>query len=431
MSDEDYNHKRVRDPIHGFIGLSRDEYRIINTFAFLRLHLIKQLSHTYLAYPSAAHTSFEHSLGAMHVASRMCGALGISGEDKKIVRLAALLHDIGHGPFSHLFETVLQKSNPGMMNIHEKISGMFITQDHELDTILGNNAKLVNTIIQGDGIKEDKHSLMHSIVSGNLDADKLDYLKRDSYHLGVKYGEYDLERIIHTLDRTVGSLPVTCVVRKGAYALENYRLSRSMMHAQVYEHHTRLAAERMFLDAMEHATSEGVFDQDLFVVTCNGFLEFYSTLHDASIYDMILNSKKAKISKDILTDMRRRHLLKRASQFTIEHITNPTIRKDLSRKDPPLEKYSERIADKANLALPKHMMIFHKSAIQVKLYSPGDLMYTHNNENHELSTSSPLSSSSEILWFYVFGPDDEGQRKSINGAVAQTLEFDPKSSAVV
>lgn len=431
MSDEDYHYKRVRDPIHGFIGLSRDEYRIINTPAFMRLHLIKQLSHTYLVYPSAAHTRFEHSLGAMHVASRMCDALGISKEDKMVVRLAALLHDIGHGPFSHLFETVLQKSNPKMKNIHETISGMFITQDNDLDTILRNNAQLVNTIIQGDGINDDKHSLMHSIVSGNLDADKLDYLKRDSYHLGVKYGEYDLERIIHTLDRTVGSLPVTCVVRKGAYALENYRLSRSMMHVQVYEHHTRLAAERMFLDSMGNASGEGVFDPGSFVVTSSGFLEFYSTLHDASIYDKILNSKKAKISKEILTNIRERRLLKRASQFTIEHIKNPTIRKDLSGKDPPLEKYSERITDMANLGLPKHKVIFHKSSIQVKLYGPGDLMYTHNNENYALSASSPLSSSNEILWFYVFGPDNETQRKKINDAVAKTLEFDPKSSAVV
>lgn len=431
MTEYDYNYKRVRDPIHGFTGLSREEHRVINAYVFLRLHLIKQLSHTYLAYPSAAHTRFEHSLGALHVASRMCDALGICGEDKRIVRLATLLHDIGHGPFSHLFELVLQKSNPGMNNIHETISGMFITQDHELDNILGNSAQLVNTIIQGNGITEDKYNLMHSIVSGNLDADKLDYLRRDSYHLGVKYGEYDLERIIYTLDKTVGSLPVTCVMRKGAYALENYRLSRYMMHAQVYEHHARLAAERMFLSAMEYAVSEGVFPTDSFVVKPGEFLDFYATLHDDSIYDLILNSKKAENSKKILTNIRKRRLLKRASQFMIHHVKNPTIRKYLSKQDPPLEEYSERIADVANLDLSRHMMIFHQSAIQVKLYGPGDLMYTHNNKNHELSTNSPMSSSNEITQFYVFGPDDEEQRKKINAAVAQTLELNPETSAVV
>lgn len=431
LADEDYNHKRVRDPIHGLIGLSLEECRIIGTAVFLRLYLVKQLSHTYLVYPSAVHTRFEHSIGAMHVASRMCDALGISGEDKRIVRLAALLHDVGHGPFSHLFEQVLQKSNPGMQNIHETISGMLITQDPELVGILGDSAQLVNSIIQGDGINDDRHSLMHSIVSGNLDADKLDYLRRDSYHLGVKYGEYDLERIIHTLDRTVGSLPVTCVTSKGAYALENYRLSRSMMHAQVYEHHARLAVERMFLSAMEHAVREGVFPKDSFVVESDGFLDYYLTLNDASIYEIILNSKNAVLSKEILTYIRKRRLLKRASEFMIEHITNPTIRKDLSMKNPPLETYSEKIATAAGLDLPPHMIIFHKSAIQVKLYGPGDLMYTHNGENHELSAHSPISSSNEIMRLYVFGPGDVEQRKRINAAVAKTLEFDPKYSAVV
>lgn len=431
LDEYDYNYKRVRDPIHGLIGLSKEECQIISTYVFLRLHLIKQLSHTYLVYPSAVHTRFEHPLGAMHVASRMCDALGISGENKRIVRLAALLHDIGHGPFSHLFEHVLQKSNPGMQNIHEAISGMLITQNHELDGILGNSKTLVNTMIQGNDINDDEHSLMHSIVSGNLDADKLDYLRRDSHHLGVKYGEYDLERIIHTLDKTVGSLPVTCVKKKGAYALENYRLSRSMMHAQVYGHHARIAAERMFLSAMDYAMDEGVFPENSFVVAPGDFLEFYLTLNDTSIYDIILNSKKAKCSKDILASIHERRLLKRASQFKTENITNPTIKKELSVKDPPLEKYSKRIANAAKLNLPPHMIVFHKSAIQVKLYESGDLTYTHNDENYELSTNSPMSSSKEITQFYVFGPDDKETRRKLNAVVANTLEFNPKTSAVV
>jgi len=118
--------------------------------------MIKQLSHTYMVYPSAVHTRFEHSLGAMHVASRMCDALGISGNDKRVVRLAALLHDVGHGPFSHLFEQVLQKSNHGMQNIHEVISGMIITQDPELVNILGDSAQFVNSIIQGELVWIDR-----------------------------------------------------------------------------------------------------------------------------------------------------------------------------------------------------------------------------------------------------------------------------------
>ena len=117
-----FNHKSFRDPLYGFIGLSEKEVKLIDTEVFRRLHRIKQLSHAYLVYPSALHTRFEHSLGAMHIAGRMCDGLDLESET---VRQAALLHDIGHGPFSHLFESVLDKVNPGISNISSSKSEFF------------------------------------------------------------------------------------------------------------------------------------------------------------------------------------------------------------------------------------------------------------------------------------------------------------------
>ena len=129
--------RHIRDPLYGFVDLTNDEIRVVDTAAYQRLRRIKQLSHAYLVYPTAVHSRFEHTLGATHIAGRMCDALGIDGEDKTNVRLAVLLHDIGHGPLSHLFERVLEGANPGVPDIHEFISRAIISTDPEIDRVLG------------------------------------------------------------------------------------------------------------------------------------------------------------------------------------------------------------------------------------------------------------------------------------------------------
>lgn len=129
-----FKHKSFRDPLYGFIGLSKKEVQLVDTKIFRRLHRIKQLSHAYLVYPSALHTRFEHSLGTLHIAGRMCDEIKL---EKEAVRYAALLHDIGHGPFSHLFENVLEKINPGTASIHEEVTRLIINNDQEIDSILG------------------------------------------------------------------------------------------------------------------------------------------------------------------------------------------------------------------------------------------------------------------------------------------------------
>ena len=123
-----FKHKLFRDPLYGFVGMSQREVKLVDTQAFRRLHRIKQLSHAHLVYPSALHTRFEHSIGVAHIAGRMCDELEISSQ-KETIRQAALLHDIGHGPFSHLFENVLKKINPEIDGIHEEITKLIIEND--------------------------------------------------------------------------------------------------------------------------------------------------------------------------------------------------------------------------------------------------------------------------------------------------------------
>ena len=126
----------IRDPLYGFISLSKIETNVIDSDIFKRLQHIKQLSHTYLVYPSATHTRFEHSLGTMHISDLMIKKLNIRKNNQQKIRLACLLHDVGHGPFSHLFENILKVCNPDISDPHEKISKMMLEHDSQLDRIL-------------------------------------------------------------------------------------------------------------------------------------------------------------------------------------------------------------------------------------------------------------------------------------------------------
>ena len=179
----------IRDPIHGFITLSQKEVNLINTRAFQRLRRIRQLAMAFLVYPGTMHTRFDHSIGVMHIAGRICDRLKqrseITNEDCERVRLAALLHDIGHGPFSHVSEHLLDKhanraigeSTPEKKKIHEKVTVDIVENDEEICEILSDEERqFVVGMIQGTPTRDFRRD----IVSSDLDADKMDYLLRDS-----------------------------------------------------------------------------------------------------------------------------------------------------------------------------------------------------------------------------------------------------------
>lgn len=248
----------IRDPIYGFIMPSDIELKIINTAVFQRLRRIRQLAMAYLVYPSANHTRFEHSLGVFHIAGRLAEKLlpGPENKDNRdLVRLAALLHDVGHGPFSHSSEDILTKFGKlpevALTNkIHEAITFAIIKDDPELKELLGNEQReRIVGLLSGKSVDQ---SLMRQIVSGPMDADKMDYLLRDSYYCGVKYGLFDLDRMLNIVtqvnevqDRHLG------IKADGINTLEQYFLAKYYMTTQVYSHKIRRVSDAMILRGIE------------------------------------------------------------------------------------------------------------------------------------------------------------------------------------
>jgi HD superfamily phosphohydrolase len=260
-------HYEIRDPVHGFIPLNDWEWDIINQPAFQRLRRIRQLAWTDMVYPGAMHTRFEHSLGVMHVATRLFTSLRRrdgdilkhefsfedSGLDRQcqIIRPAALLHDIGHGPFSHATEELLpQEPTTGAKFEHEAYSAAIVK--HSLKEVIENHPRNTNnyhiTVSEINGVfspltVSPKTLVWKNLVSGQMDADRMDYLLRDAYHSGVSYGRYDLDRLVHTIalceePDSSGGYSIG-VGEDGVHALEGLLVARCMMFTQLYFHKTR------------------------------------------------------------------------------------------------------------------------------------------------------------------------------------------------
>jgi hypothetical protein len=254
-----FSELEIRDPIHGFVFREPTEQGIIDTNVFQRLRRLKQLAFAYLVYPGAMHTRFDHSLGAFHVASRVAMQLRLPPEEIRLVRLAALLHDVGHGPYSHVSEPILErhankkkvKLKPHQQ-VHELITAQILRENPELGRwVLEKDREKIIGILDG----QSGFSVLHDIVSGPLDADKQDYLLRDSYFCGVRYGLYDIDFLIGQLrlhedadDRYLG------ISKNGIYALEQFVLAKYYMKTQVYHHRIRLITDQM----VERAISLGI-----------------------------------------------------------------------------------------------------------------------------------------------------------------------------
>lgn len=406
-------HKSIRDPLYGFVDLTETETKIIDAPAFRRLQDIKQLSHAYLAYPSAIHTRFEHSLGVLHIANRISRQLEFGDEEKEIIRLAGLLHDVGHGPFSHLFESVLEAVNGKQIN-HDRISMMFVREDPDISAILGEDkAGRVVSVLSGESVSgwdESKSRLATDVVSGPLDADKMDYLRRDSYHIGVAYGLFDLPRLIGTLTKTPDRDECRlCVDSKGKDAIESYRLGRYLMHAQVYEHHARIAGDQMFLRALEMAVDEGIIPKMcLEVDTClendhGEFLDYYRKLDDHSLYDLIIRKKPESTPAQILKKIKRRDILKRIVEiFPEPEVPNQQIRKRIMKmKKADLAKMSRDIAK--DIECEAHEVICHKIAIPAGLYN-ADILLMQRGIPRSVDDFSPIKNVKDVDMLLIFGP---------------------------
>jgi HD superfamily phosphohydrolase len=248
--------KRIFDPVHHFIELSAAEARLLDVSAMQRLRRLRQLGLAYLAFPSAEHSRFSHALGALAMGTRAFDELSRNSPQffddgaaiayqRRLVRAALLLHDVGHGPFSHACEAVLgvrheerTRALLGLPEMREAIGGLDVDGSDVLGLIVGDPAS--------------RYPALRELVSGpNLDADRMDYLQRDAYFTGVATGRYDAEQLLASLRlfERDGQI-VTGIDGRGVVALESFVMARYMMFASVYFHHTTRVFERTLQTAL-------------------------------------------------------------------------------------------------------------------------------------------------------------------------------------
>ena len=289
----------IADPIHKYIRFTELEKKIIDSKVFQRLRRIKQLAGAHLVYPAAQHSRFEHSLGTMHLA-------GLAGEhlfsigvlDKESIqelRIAALLHDIGHGPFSHLFEEALKATSN---KNHERIGAEIICKT-ELSDILsgfGYSPSVISEISFGNS----KVKFKNEIISGSLSSDLMDYLPRDGFFTGVEYGKVDYNRIINSFRVTNnGSLALDI---SSFYSFESMIISRYEMFRAVYFHKTVRSAEVMLLHSL--LLSSEILNLSKISLTD------YLKLTDDSILLKISSSPNNEMAKEMVSNYLERKLLK-------------------------------------------------------------------------------------------------------------------------
>jgi HD superfamily phosphohydrolase len=396
----------IRDPLYGFIGLTEDEVKLIDTDVFQRLRRIKQLANAYRVYPGACHTRFEHSLGVMHIATRMAQQLELSDQEVETIRFASILHDIGHGPFSHAFEDILSSVNyPEKVN-HEHIT-KYIIQTHKIiGDILGEKKDDILSVFSNATVSTE-------IISGNIDADRLDYLRRDSYYAGVSYGEFDLERILHTIHKISDeNRSFLTVFEKGLDAVESFRLARFLMHSQVYNHHAGLICESMLQRSVEIAFRDGFIDKELFIFKNNDFLDNYLSLDDFRLIQKLMKASGNKAA-EMINNLENRRLLKRGYELDVTQQMDAILKMKITRLSQSTKTKLEKILAE-ECGCDADLIITRKVKIENSLFgsriedgkSP-ILIEKKNGDIQEIDSISPLfRSASPVIKFFVFCPDE-------------------------
>ena len=281
-------HKIINDPVFGFIKIPQGIlYNIVEHPLMQRLNRINQLGLASVVYPGARHTRFQHSLGAFHLMSEAILSLQQKGNfifdsEAEAVEAAILMHDIGHGPFSHVLENTLIQGIS-----HEEISLMMMEQ---INRDMGEQLNLAISIFKGEYPKQ----FLHQLISSQLDMDRLDYLRRDSFFTGVTEGNIGSARIIKMLNVVDDSLVVES---KGIYSLENYLTTRRLMYWQVYLHKTAVAYEKVLVNMLLRAKELTQRGKHVFASLS---LEYF--LKNEADADWFLNHEEALLMYEDLDD---------------------------------------------------------------------------------------------------------------------------------
>jgi uncharacterized protein len=335
----------IRDPLWDTIRVDAVAMRIVDSPAFQRLRHIKQLGHASLVYPGATHTRFDHALGVYHLAGRALALLGETGAltavdpvDVRLVPLAGLLHDIGHYPFSHALEELSAGRIPGH---HEALVGRFLA-DAEVSAALGTIATSAATRVERL-IRGESESPLQGLVSGSLDLDKIEYLKRDARFCGVPYGQVDVDRLLQTLtllrDPVTGRLEMG-VREKGVAALESLLFSKYQMFRNVYWHHAVRAATVMYKRIVDDALDAGLLGgEDLVGQTDEGLMHLLTDRASENTHD-----PAARLVADRISALSARRLPKRLAEVSAADVESHGSTAWLE-SDSPLKRAAEdRIA---------------------------------------------------------------------------------------
>jgi HD superfamily phosphohydrolase len=303
----------IKDPVHGYVYITETEKEIIDSYPVQRLRRLRQLAGAEYVYPGANHTRFEHSIGVMYLASKVAENPNISQiiseEEAEAVWIAGLLHDVGHGPFSHVFEHLLTKK---LNKTHEDVTAWIIKHSELKDLLgrLGYKAEDIAELAVGS-LSMGGKAFLNQIIRSSIDVDKLDFVVRDTYHTGAEYGFVDVFRLIHTFDVLDGNLAVDM----GALStLESFIIARIESFKSIYFHRVGRAAQIMLATALERADEE---------LGLSSFKtpEEYLSMDDYTVWAMLKNCKK---SSPIIKNLERRRMLKCAYEQTF-YVKDKTV----------------------------------------------------------------------------------------------------------
>lgn len=329
------NEKVIYDSVHGYIRLTEKETKIVNSTPFQRLHHIKQLGPTYLVYPNAQHTRFAHSLGVLSVMSKFAEKLqikdAINSEQLRTLRLAALLHDIGHYPFSHSIESTKPRDSQHFIK-HEYMAEHVIANTEISHLLAEDEIDEIVNIIKGS----TDNPIFRYLMTSDADVDRADYLLRDAHHTGVAYGAIDINRI---LECAVADEAGILFLEKGLQSIENLLLARSFMYQAVYFHRVTVSFESLLTRIHRIMVEQGKV-YNLNRVKALKSLQWY---HYNDYY--LMTKMKTAMSKndtlgEMVSDFMHRHPLK---LVTKQHEADKSADPKIFKKFRTLSKESERV----------------------------------------------------------------------------------------
>jgi hypothetical protein len=422
----------VNDPIHGFIGLTELEAKIVDSAPYQRLRRIKQLSGGHYVYPTGAHSRFGHCMGTMFLAGlmgeRLLPQLGLEDSLQEI-RSAALLHDIGHGPFSHVFEETLLERRA--LN-HEDVTE-WIIRESEVGDILedgGLSKDRVANLVHGRSTKA-VDAVLAGMVAGQVDADKMDYLVRDSFYCGVNYGLVDVYRLINSLEVSNESAMHFDIAARGA--LESFLVARYEMFLNVYYHKTVRSVEVMLVKLLNAADTVLGF-------TSFSTAEEFLSLDDLSVISRIrkLKPSESRESKEALTmvNLLDSRVLYKSAFEKVLHTQDRFVSKTLTKR-----KVRESIQDEiaASADVPADDVIVDVPTLPSVPYDPHQLnpmeigifeVIDGKNVHHNLSEYSNIGQMMKVYLDVIRVYTIDQHRAKVGRAAREIFQEVPEAALI-